>query len=328
MKLGIVVIGRNEGERLRGCLKSVSSSGSAVIYVDSGSTDSSVLMARNMGLNVIELDRSSPFSAARARNEGFEYLLRHFPEIRYVQFIDGDCTLAPGWLAAAEAALDCSTECAAMIGHLQERNPDATPYNRLCALEWKSVPGVLTDFGALGGISMIRASVFQQLGGFNQEVIAGEDSELGVRMTLAGYKVIKIDHAMAAHDADMHRFMQWWKRAVRGGHAIGQRAHLNGNSAVRDCIKERKSTWFWGVGLPLLTAISAIPSNSLSLLLLGGYLVLGVRIFHYRHSHGDSVADALLYSQFTVLGKFAGGVGLIKFYLNMMLKRYHLIEYK
>ncbi len=39
--LGVVVIGRNEGERLRRCLESVLGATPGVVYVDSGSSDGS-----------------------------------------------------------------------------------------------------------------------------------------------------------------------------------------------------------------------------------------------------------------------------------------------
>lgn len=327
--LGIVVIGRNEGERLGQCLISIHDGASCpVVYVDSGSIDNSVAIARSSGAEVLELDSSRLFSAARARNEGFARLIELHPVIQFVQFVDGDCTLMPGWLDFASNALLTDSGRAAVIGHLQERDPTATAYNRLCALEWKSPPGDLTNFGSLGGISMIRADVLRQLGGFNPDVIAGEDSELGVRMTLAGYKVTKIDQPMAIHDANITTFRQWWRRSVRAGHAIGQRSRLNGKTALRDCMKERASTWLWGICLPLVVLITLIPSHGLSALLLGGYLILFYRVFRYRRAQGDSYGEAFLYARFLVLAKFANGIGLIKFYLNSLARRYEIIEYK
>ena len=327
--LSIVVIGRNEGERLRLCLKSIYDGYTCpVIYVDSGSTDNSVALARSFGTAVWELDPGKPFSAARARNEGVARLTELHAAILFVQFLDGDCTLASGWLDAADKALMENPLRAAVIGHLQERNPEATPYNQLCALEWHSPPGDLTNFGNFGGISMMRVDVLRKLGGFNAEVIAGEDSELGVRMGLAGYKITKIDYPMATHDANITTFRQWWTRAVRAGHAIGQRARLNGKTKLKDCIRERTSTWLWGIGLPLFILVTLVPSRGLSTLLLGSYMMLFYRVRRYRYSQGDSHEDASLYARFVLLAKFANGIGLIKFYLNSMVRRYKIIEYK
>src|ERR1700733_8869724 len=72
-KFGVVVIGRNEGQRLITCLQSLSDA-TAVIYVDSNSTDGSVKAAQDRNINIIELDLSVPFTAARARNAGFTRL--------------------------------------------------------------------------------------------------------------------------------------------------------------------------------------------------------------------------------------------------------------
>lgn len=325
--VGIVVIGRNEGERLRLCLASMPV-GHPVVYVDSDSSDGSAALAGSFGVDVLALDAGRPLSAARARNEGVERLTQRHPEISLVQFVDGDCILLPGWVEAAARALRDDENMAAVVGHLQERHADATPYNRLCALEWASPPGDLRDYGALGGISMMRLAVFRALGGFNSQVIAGEDSELGARIGLAGYRVTKLDVPMASHDANIVTFGQWWTRSVRAGHAIGQRAHLNGASPLRDCVRERNSTWFWGIGLPALTLATLPPSHGVSLLLLAAYLLLGYRVFRFRRGIGDSAADALFYARYLLLAKFANGIGLLRFHLNRCARRYHIIEYK
>jgi GT2 family glycosyltransferase len=326
--VGLVVIGRNEGQRLMLSLQSMQDSQCPLVYVDSGSTDQSVANAKSLADVVHQLDPARPFSAARARNEGFEALIKGFPSVQYVQFVDGDCILAPEWINAAKVAFQADTARAVIVGHLEESYPEASVYNKLCALEWKSAVGDMKNFGALGGISMVRKDVFIALQGFRENVIAGEDSEFGVRLSLAGYKVTKIDQHMATHDANMTRFGQWWKRAVRAGHAIGQRADLNGSSAAKDCIQERKSTLFWGVFLPCLALLLLIPSKGLSLIILLAYFLLAFKVFRYRQQLGEKAADAWIYAKFIVLGKIANGIGLVKYYFNRINKKYEIIEYK
>ena len=69
--LGVVAIGRNEGERLRRCLNSVVGRGHTVVYVDSGSTDGSTELARELGADVVELDLSLPFTMAQRAIRAF-----------------------------------------------------------------------------------------------------------------------------------------------------------------------------------------------------------------------------------------------------------------
>jgi glycosyltransferase involved in cell wall biosynthesis len=328
MSIGIVIIGRNEASRLPACFDSVRAIRCPVVYVDSGSTDASVSIARSAGLQVLQLDPARPFSAARARNEGVAALLVSHPAVDLVQFLDGDCTLLPGWIDAATAAMRDNPDCAAVLGHTSERRADASFYNRLCAIEWRSSVGNLKDYGQLGGISMMRVDVFRKLGGFRVDVIAGEDSELGVRMALAGHRVLKLDSNMAIHDADMTRFSQWWRRAVRAGHAIGQRSDLNGRTAIRDCVHERNSTVFWGIVLPITAVLAALSTSGWSLLLLLSYPALALKIARQRRAMGDGMRDAYLYATFTVIGKFANALGLSKFALSKLHRRYEIIEYK
>jgi len=94
-KVGVVVIGRNEGERLKRCLASVlAQHAGPVVYVDSGSSDGSVEYAKSVGIEVVDLDMTRPFTMARGRNAGFNYLLEHYPGCEFVQFVDGDCEMA------------------------------------------------------------------------------------------------------------------------------------------------------------------------------------------------------------------------------------------
>lgn len=304
------------------------SSNCPIIYVDSGSTDHSVAIAKPLVSSVLELDPAKPFSAARARNEGLERLTTLFPALELIQFVDGDCVLSEGWLEAAQQSMQGDARRAVIIGHLQECHPEISIYNRLCAMEWKSPAGDLKNFGALGGIFMVRVAVFKALGGFNANVIAGEDSEFGVRLSLAGYIVTKINHDMAIHDANMTTFTQWWTRSVRAGHAVGQRAHLNGKTAVKDCVQERKSTLLWGIVFPLLAILLLIPTRGASILMLLAYVVLAVKVYLFRRNQNESVSDAMVYAKFIVIGKLANGLGLLKFYFNRFKQRYEIIEYK
>jgi len=328
-RVGIVVIGRNEGERLRACLASLPSRYRDVVYVDSGSTDGSLELASGFGAHGIALDMSIPFTAGRARNEGFRTLLALAPDVEFVQFIDGDSTLLPDWLDAACDAMSADPRRAVVAGQIIERRPDASVYNRLFALEWASPPGDMRDYGPLAGTMFARASAFREVGGFNPQVIAGEDSEFGVRCALAGYVVTKLGQTMAVHDADMHSFGQWWKRAVRSGHAIGQRARLHGDGPLHDCRRDLLSALAWGLALPG-TALALAPSSGGASLLVaaGGFALLAARVYRHRRRRGDSARHSWLYARYLVLTKFAQVIGLLRYQLNARRGQFRIIEYK
>ncbi len=184
--IGVVVIGRNEGERLIDCLTSIPSNVKSVVYVDSGSTDGSTQTAERIGAFVVNLNAGRPFTAARARNEGFEALRKLRPDIRFIQFIDGDCQLDRGWLNTSAEFLRQQNDVAIVCGRRRERHPSTSLYNRLCDLEWDTPVGQTMS---CGGDLLVQADAFEAVRGFRAQLIAGEEPELCLRLREAGWKI-------------------------------------------------------------------------------------------------------------------------------------------
>ena len=326
-QIAAVVIGRNEGDNLKLSLQSVRLAGLSAVYADSGSTDGSAALARDLGFRTVELDPSRPFSAARGRNEGLEEALKH-GSLEFVLFLDGDCILQPDFPPAAVRIFEQNPDCAIVTGHLSERHPEASIYNRLCAIEWRGPAGKIENMNGLGGIMLARVSALREVGGFNEQAIAGEEPDLGVRLGLAGYSVIKIDRDMASHDAQMTRFSQWWTRAVRGGHALAHRYARHGRTRFKDGVRELRSDLFWGLALPLLILVLLWPTRGLSLLLAVAYPLQGWRMYRRYLRSGLSPGHASLATRFILLGKFAEVVGIMRYCVNRVRGRFHIIEYK
>jgi GT2 family glycosyltransferase len=323
--IGTVVIGRNEGERLCRCLESLSAAG-LVVYVDSGSSDDSVACARSRGANVVELDASILFTAARARNEGFRRLLERDPKVTFVQFVDGDCELAPGWLEKGRRVLESGPELAVVCGRCRERHPDRSIYNRLCDIEWDQPIGQ-TD--ACGGIALMRVSAVKQVGGFNPNVLAAEDNEICLRLRQQGWKVQRIDAEMTVHDANIRHFSQWWRRAVRCGYAFAQGAHLHGAGPEGHFVRERRRAVLWGGVLPLAALLAAWPTAGWSLLLVLLYPLQMQRIYQRTRRRQLARPAAAAWAVSCVAAKFAECYGICKFAVNQLARRSaRLIEYK
>ncbi|WP_026101143.1 glycosyltransferase family 2 protein [Synechococcus sp. PCC 7336] len=328
-RVGVVAIGRNEGVRLVRCLTSLRERLSReipIVYVDSGSTDGSVEMARKLEAIVIELDRSLPFTMARGRNAGFDYLVEHFPQLEYVQFIDGDCELVDGWLERAIAKLDGDATAAAVCGRRRERFPNASIYNQMADMEWDTPVG---QTKACGGDALARVVALREVGRFDGSLICGEEPELCIRLRRRGWSIWRLEAEMTLHDADMQRFSQWWQRSLRGGWAVAEGAAMYGNSAERYRVREQLSGWIWGAVVPTVSfALAAITSGT-SLLALGAYLWLGHRVYRYRRRQGGDRARARLYAVFCVLSKPAQAMGQLKYWLHRWRKQpAQLIEYK
>ncbi len=323
MSIGVVVIGRNEGERLRKCLGSVVGRVGKVVYVDSGSTDGSVDMARALEVVVVELDMARPFTAARARNEGFRRLRELAPELAYVQFVDGDCEVVPGWLEKAALFLDENADVAAACGRLRERFPERSVYNMLCDIEWDTPVG---ETKACGGIAMMRVNVLERAGGYRDDLIAGEEPELCVRLRAAGWKIWRLSEEMALHDADMTRFRQWWKRTKRGGYAFAQGAYMHGAPPERHGVRQSRSAWIWGMGIPVLTAGLVISLGVWGLAML---LIYPLQLIRLALRGTRSARANWWHAFFLVLGKFPEVLGQLNFMYNRLAgKTARLIEYK
>ena len=316
--VGIVVIGRNEGQRLRACLASAARTGLPVIYVDSGSTDDSLAIARAAGVDTLALDPSRPFTAGRGRNEGLRRLLERNRTLKLVQFIDGDCELHPGWIEKGVAALSATPRAAAVCGRVRERFPDATIYNRLCNLEWDQPPG---EIDSCGGNALWRAPVFLKAGGFDPTLIAAEEADLCLRVRASGRSVLRVDAEMVLHDAAMTRFAEWWRRAFRAGYASTEGWYRTARSPERLWGHDIRSTLFWGVFVPLATFTLLLPTSGWSLLALGGYPALALRVRREMSRRGLSPGDANLYAVFCVLAKLPGALGLLQFVVLRLARR-------
>ncbi|WP_425405325.1 glycosyltransferase family 2 protein [Hwanghaeella sp.] len=319
--IAAVVIGRNEGDRLRACLNSLVGQVPIVVYVDSGSTDGSVAFAKSVGATVVELDMSIPFTAARARNAGFWKVL-DVGGCDYVQFVDGDCTLQPGWLEAGREKMLESRDIAVVYGRTRERHPDASIYNRLCDMEWDTPVG---ETKSCGGIALMRTDAVKDVDGFNAALIAGEEPELCVRMRKKGWRMFRIGAEMALHDAALTRFSQYWKRTTRGGFAAAEGAAMHGAAPVYHCVVRVIRALVWGVAIPVFIALLTILISPWAMLMTLLYPVQVIRMAVRARNSKGRFQNALLLT----IGKFAEAQGIFKYWWRRLTRGdVRLIEYK
>jgi glycosyltransferase involved in cell wall biosynthesis len=330
--LGLVVIGRNEGERLVRCLASVRSAPHRV-YVDSGSTDGSIENATREGVSIVELRVPPNFTAARARNAGLMKLLADHPGLEFVQTVDGDCEIDKNWLRAGLAALQAEPGVAAVFGRLRERFPQRTVYNALCDEDWYAEIG---ETPIVGGNAMFRVAALRQANFFDPSMIAGEEPDLSMRMRKQGWLLHCVDAEMGFHDADIRRFSQWWKRTRRTGHAYAELAYRHPDARDPNWPRTVYSIVFWGALVPLVLAVALILSweESRYWWLFVGLVFLPwslhiLRISLRKRHAGSSVKLASASGALLTIGKIAQFIGFIGFHRNRILGRAsRLIEHK
>jgi glycosyltransferase involved in cell wall biosynthesis len=306
-----VVIGRNEGARLLACLAALQGRVRRLVYVDSGSTDGSVAAATAAGAEVVALDMAQPFTAARARNAGLSHLASDPPD--FVQMVDGDCALQPGWISAALAAFAAHPAAVVVCGRRRERFAQASVYNALADREWDTPIGPAR---ACGGDALMRYAAVQAVGGYDPGLIAGEEPDLCLRLRAKGGEIWRIDAEMTLHDAAMTRFSQWWRRAVRAGHAFAEGCARHGFDHWG---LETRRALIWGAGLPMAIVLLGLWHPA------GWLLALAYPAQVIRLARRGGWAWGL----FSVIGKFAEARGALGFYASRLRgQRRGLIEYK
>jgi GT2 family glycosyltransferase len=318
-----VVIGRNEGARLQACLQSLVHQTRSIVYVDSGSTDQSVALARSIGAEVVSLDLSQPFTAARARNAGLADLARAPVAPDFVQFVDGDCAVDPDWIKTALAAFANHPQAVVICGRRRERFPEASMYNRLCDREWNTPIGPAL---ACGGDALMRYAPLVAVGGYREDLIAGEEPELCIRLRRNGGTVLRIDAEMTLHDAAITRLSQFWKRSKRAGHAFAEGAALHGRPPERHWVRETRRAVFWGIAIPVAALVLAVLIHPALLGLLLLWPLQTLRLAYAWRGEGRVGAEAAL---MTIPARLAEAQGVVGFWLGRALgRRRGLIEYK
>lgn len=331
-EVGIVIIGRNEGERLRRCLQSVHGM-SARVYVDSGSTDGSQDFARSLGFVVLDLDPNDEFTAARARNLGLFYLAGNHPQIRFVQTVDGDCEVFPGWAKQARDHMTNDATLAVIFGRRRERFPGKNIYHRACEIEWNVPAGPARS---CGGDALFRLASLVEVGGFNPRLIAGEEPDLCYRLRRANWRILSDGLDMTLHDVDIGSFRQWWRRALRAGHGITELVAIHGSNADEGWRRFLFSSFFWTAVLLVtsLLLLMALLATSMVLLSTGVALFLvivlqAIRTGARARSNFQTTAMAMRWGALLFVSKVAQVQGMLLYWRRRLTStRKAIIEYK
>jgi len=281
--ISVVIIGLNAAKYLRQSLESVLNSEYPykkleVIYVDSGSTDGSQDIVHMFPqVELVQLDPRNP-SAAKGRNAG-AYRARY----ELIQFVDADSYVHPQWLRQAVLALE--DDVAAVSGRLSERHPKKNLYHRMAELEWNlwvDPSGAWTtetmDANVFGGNVMLRRSVLLAVNGYDEYLKAGEDPDLSYRIRKLGFRLLRVNRAMASHDINMNGVLQYLSRSRRSGSAYAHLALRYWKESERFMVK-RVIRIIGGVTTPIMLVVAGVLTGHTNLGLILALLIMFRLVF-------------------------------------------------
>ncbi len=177
------------------------------------------------------------------------------------------------------------------------------------------------EAAACGGDALMRLDAVRAVGGYREDLIAGEEPELCLRLRRAGGQVWRIDAEMTLHDAAMTSWRQWWRRTRRAGHAFAEGAALHGAGPERHWVAETRRALLWGAGVPGAAVLAGMLVHPAGFALV---LAWPAQVLRLWRRWGDLPAALA-----SVAGKVAEAQGVLGFWADRLRgRRRGLIEYK
>jgi cellulose synthase/poly-beta-1,6-N-acetylglucosamine synthase-like glycosyltransferase len=314
-RLGAVVIGKNEGERLGRALDAAVKAFDVTVYVDSNSSDGSRELAAQKGAVVVHLT-SGPYTPSRGRQTGLLELERSHPDLDYVHFIDGDCVLQPGWVETAVEFLETHPEVGAVFGRRREEDMSRF-YNRLMEVDWNHPAGVVNNFG---GESLIRFRAVLDAGGWSGDTINAEDIDVSLRLREKGWIIQRLAAEMGLHDARMNHFSEYWRRSVRAGYGYLEVGLRHRHGPGRFLLRRVASSALYVAALPTCAVVGVVfwPAIPLTGALYGRAFLQMARWARERDASPSTAAG---YASLNLLCKAANLSGSLRCAADLLQRR-------
>jgi len=173
-----------------------------IIVVDNGSTDATLNIVNK--LESVKLVKQSNVSISTSRNSGAK-----IAEGDFFAFIDSDCLVCDGWREAAIEILSSNPIIAGTGSHYDlPENP--TWVERAWLSSRKLSPSENTS--VVGGNFIIKKSAFEAVNGFDEKLITDEDTDIGIRLRKAGFKVIYAPQVRVIHLGNAKTMRQFVKK--------------------------------------------------------------------------------------------------------------------
>jgi GT2 family glycosyltransferase len=224
MRVGVVVPCKDEVATIERCLLALRAQDpppARIVVVDNGSADGSLEVARRLADEVLLVPG---VTISAMRNLG----ARALGPVDVVAFVDADCEVAPGWVAAALGALHGPGERADLAGWRSDASPDATwVAGRWAAVEARQRHG---ESYVWSQHLAIRAALFEKLDGFDETLPTGEDIDLSRRVVESGGRIAFEPGMAAVHHGFPGTVQGFLRRERWHTRAPGWFARMSGKS--------------------------------------------------------------------------------------------------
>lgn len=210
ISVDIVIPCYNSEKTLQQCINSIKSLKYPsdlinVIFVDNGSADATVNIIISNNYKYIVIDEHK---VGLLRNSGAQCLVGDV-----IAFTDSDCILPEHWISDAIKKLDDSTVGAVGGGCIA---PQDGTWMEKAWVALQSEPVISVDTLPASNF-IIKRDVFNLLGGFDVNIVSGEDDKLSTLLREKGYQLLSIKSCYVIHLGWPQKYWQVIKREMWHG---------------------------------------------------------------------------------------------------------------
>lgn len=217
----IVIVSYNGAEYIGDCLSSVYKStypraDFKVLIVDNASTDNTVELIKNQYSDVALIEKEKNVGFVGGNNIGMQYAIDHSYD--YVYLLNQDTVVEPNFLDQVVDLAETKNDIAAVQSKLllfENKEQINSVGNQIHYLGFGFAGGHKTPDRELsvqeityasGAAMLVRVSVLKDIGLFNKDFFMyHEDTDLGWRMWLAGYRVLLEPSSIVYHKYEFSR---------------------------------------------------------------------------------------------------------------------------
>lgn len=233
-EVSVVVIGRNESRNLPDTFKAIMQMDYPrekieLIFVDNNSTDNSVEIAKTFTDKVFVERADWPVSGL-ARNRG---LLEASHEI--IHFIDGDISITKDYLRRAVEKIQ-RPDVDAVTGYFREKYPEKF-FNRILDIRRDDIVHEERYCESTNGGGTYLKSKLRAVNGYDERILKGQESELGMRFRNNGNKILFIDVVQGYHNFDVNSIWDFYHFSFAYGRSNGYLLKLteDSNAYIQNC---------------------------------------------------------------------------------------------